>query len=489
LAAAELPVPPPPKVRSGAATIPSFLKSAKQSADVFLPQDDLRLANLDIETLRNTERATPALLRKLAKASPDLSAAVFSAVRMAVSGHYLAVARDLDGALNPEGTRLAQQLCRRFDFLGPFEGGFNDFPGIRAAAESIGREMFMLGAGAVELVLGKSRLPEGLSPISIETIKFKIKGRKRIPFQVVGDSEVSLDIPTFFYRALDQDLRTPYAESPLQSALQPVQASQAFMNDLRRVFRRAIHPRVMAKIKEEMWRKNVPPDILHDPNKLAEFMNATIASIQSLLDGLAPEDAVVLFDTLDLSLMTTGNTSLSDEYKVLSQILNGKLSAGAKAMPVILGHDAAGSTNIASTQSMLYVKTVEGAIQQPLNELFSRLLTTAVRLFGVEAVVEFAFEPVDLRPALELETFKAVRQSRTLELNSLGYLTDEETSLELTRSLPPLGMTPLMGTYYHKAAPVSGNATSNTSAGQGSALNQTLKPDTPTGVKSKEGGR
>lgn len=479
----EFPAPPtrPPIITA----LPTYLKSASPAKDAFLPQTDLRLAVTDFEDLRtNYSATTSSIIRQFAKASPDLSASIFAAIRMGISMNYTALARNLDGTLNEEGTRLVQQLCRRFDFLGPTDGGYNAYPSLRSTAESLGREIFMLGGMGLEVVLNKARLPEGLQPLSIQTIKWKYNGRRKVPYQILGGEEISLDVPTFFYVALDQDLTEPYAESPVQSAISPIMASQTFGQDLRRVFRRAVHPRILAEINEESWRKMIPSHILQDPVALDTFMAATINGIKTILDGLNPEDALVNFDTLKLSYLTGGANSQSEEYKTYAGMLNGKMSSGAKSMPVVLGHDAAGSTNIASTQSMLFVKGVEGAVQGKMNEMFSRALTLCVRLFGIDAIVEFRYDDIDLRPPLEVESFKAMKQSRILEQVSIGWTTDAEGSLILTGSLPPLGAPVLSGTFFKSTSSTSPavieNPESNTSA-----LNRTLNSDAPKGAKSQ----
>lgn len=478
--AAEVDFPAPPtKVRPQTA-LPTYLTSASPSKDTFLPQSDLRLAVTDFEDFRTNNSTTPALLRQFAKASPDLSAAVFAALRMGISSEYVVMARNLDGTLNEDGTRLAQQLCRRFDYLGPTDGGFNAYPSLRSSAESLGKEIYIQGAMGLEVILNKARLPEGLQPISVQTIKWKYSGKRKVPYQVLGGEEINLDIPTFFYVSLDQDLMNPYAESPVQSAIQPILASQHFAQDLRRVFRRAVHPRIAAKINEELWRKSVPSHILQDSTLLGEEMAKTVASIKGVLDNLNPEDALINFDSLDLSYLTGGYTSMSDEYKTYETIMNGKVASGSKSMPVVLGHEAAGSTNIASTQSMLQVKAVEGTIQAKLNEMFSRALTLCVRLYGIDAVVEFEYAPVDLRPSLEVESFRAMKQSRIYEQLSLGQITDQEASLKLTGSLLPTGAQLLSGKMFKTQTNTISNPESNTSA-----LNRTLNSDAPKGAKSQ----
>ena len=468
-------------------SLPSYITSARQSKDSFLPVEDLNLANLDITDLRYAA-STPAVLRKLAKASPDLSAAIFSALRLALSTTYLAIARNLDGTINEQGTALVQQMCRKFDLLnadplgstsakGPV--GYNAYPSIRAAAESLGKELLMLGGCAVELLLNKARLPDALQPISIEKIKFKYDRNRKIPYQVLGSEEISLDIATFFYVSLDQDLLSATADSPVQAAIQPIVAQQAFMNDLRRVARRAVHPRIKVTIVEDIWRKSLPLEISSDPKKLTAAAISLIATVKENFDGLSPEDALVFFDCLTVEYLTGGTTTVSEEWKALSGIINGKISSGAKSAPVILGLDSVGSSNIASTQTMLFVKTVESGIILKLNEIFSRLLTMAVRLYGIESVVEFEFGSVDLRPESELEAFKAMRQSRLLELLSLGLMSDAEVSLKLTGTLPLPGASPLSGTMFKTNKVETKTPESNTSA-----LNQDISGDAPKGSKS-----
>lgn len=481
--AAGVEIPALPKSLPKAPTsLPSYITSARQSKDSFLPVEDLNLANLDITDLRYAA-TTPGVLRKLSKASPDLSAAIFSALRLALSSTYLAIARNLDGTINEEGTALVQQMCRKFDLLNAdpkgVPVGYNAYPSIRAAGESLGKELLMLGGCAVELLLNKARLPEALQPISIEKIKFKYDRNRKIPYQVLGSEEISLDISTFFYVSLDQDLLSAAADSPVQASIQPIVAQQTFMNDLRRVANRAVHPRVKVVIIEDMWRKTLSAEILSDPDKLKVAASDLIETVRSNIDGLNPEDALVFFDCLTVDYLTAGTTTVSEEWKALSGIINGKISSGAKSAPVILGLESVGSSNIASTQTMLFVKTVESGIILKLNEIFSRLLTMAVRLYGIDAVVELRFNSVDLRPESELEAFKAMRQSRLLELLSIGLMSDAEASLELTGTLPLPGATKLSGTMFKSNKVEIETPESNTSA-----LNQDLVGDAPKGSKS-----
>lgn len=480
-AGSALPVVPAPRVKPGSQSLPSYLKTANPSKTTPIAQTDRRLINVDITTYRNGAN-TQQVIRDFAAASPDLSAAIFAYLRTAITKEYTAVAKNVaDGTFNPEATALVQHLLARFDLLPDYSDGFSGTNSIRSTSESLGKEIMLTGAMAAELVLGKDRLPRRIQPIAVSQLKFIPDNGILKPVQVVGGQQIDLDVPTFFYVALDQSLLDAYPSSPLEAALQPILFSQEFLNDVRRVVKRAIHPRVKVVIDEEKFRKSMPQEIQHDESKFLEYQASVIASIKATMDNLAPEDALIYFDTIGITLENNGNTSLSKEYEILSKMADAKMATGAKTLPAILGHGS-GSSNIASTETMLQMLSAYGAVQSKLNEMYSRILTLGVRLFGFDVTVEFAYAPVDLRPESELEAFKAQKQSRVLELLSLGLVTDEEASLSLTGRLPPTGFKSLSGTMF-KSNQSAANPNPNGDTNGGSTLNQNLNSDAPKGVR------
>lgn len=480
--AATLTPQPPPKVRGKASALPSYLTTASPNKDNKLPENDRRLASTDLTKL-NRSQGTKALVRELAHSSPDLSAAMYAYIRTAVTSTYTAVAKNPDGTFNREATALVQQLLVRFDVMPDFSQGYAGSNSMRSNSESFAKELYLYGSCACELVLGKDRLPLAIAPVSSPKIEFLPDGNRLKPRQKVGSDYIDLDIPTFFYTALDQELMEAYSSSPVESAIKSSLFSEQFIADLQRVVRRALHPRLVVEIDEEKFKDNLPPEAMHDTEALQNHLETMISSVTAMINGLEPEEALVHFDTLGITLLNNGNTSLSTEYEVLGGMVNAKMATGAKTLPAILGHGA-GSSNIASTETLLFMKSVEGAIQGKLNEMYSRLLTLSVRLFGLDVYVEFSYAPIDLRPQAEMETFRTTKQSRLLELLSIGMITDEEASLEITGYLPREGAPVLSGTFFKSAAAAS-DPGKDGSSNSGSTTNQKLNPDVPTQGKGQ----
>ena len=320
-------------------------------------------------------------------------------------------------------------------------------------------------------MLDKSRLPARIQPLSTNGIKFIPDGKGGLmPVQFIAGQYIDLDQPTFFYTALDQDLRDAYANSFMEPAIKAAIFAEDFVQDLQRISKRAVHPRLYAKIAEQKIKENMPPEAQHDAVAAQAYLNTVMQSIQDLVNGLAPEDALVAYDAIEFDYLNNGNVSIGNEWKTLQDLVNSKMATGSKAMPAILGHGSS-SSNIASTESMLFMKSADGAVKAKLNEMFSRVFTLALRLFGLDVVVEFRYADIDLRPASELEAFKQTKQSRLLELLSLGLVTDEEVCIRLTGKLPPKGFKPLSGTMFKSNQGVA-NANPNGDSNGGSAHNQ-----------------
>lgn len=484
-AGSTLPVIAPPKVPNTQQSQSSSSKRTKTSTgDQRMATADRQTANLDLMSLRNGA-STKATIHDLAQVSPDLSASVWAYVRLAVTKKYTAVARNQDGTANPQATAALQQIMARMNFLTDYSQGFNNISGIHAVAESLAKELRYYGSCSMELVLDKARLPSRLQPISTTQITFyEAKDGTVFPQQLTPDGYISLDTPAFFYESIDQDLLSAYSDSPMEAALASTLADADFNQDIRRVIKRALHPRLDVSIDSEKYRKDIPLDLMGDNEALRAYRDNYIGAVESTVNGLEADDALVHMDAVTFSYLNNGNVTLNREYEVLQKMIDSKLATGTKAPPSVLGHGS-GSANIASAETMLFLKYVAG-IQIKINSILSRALTLALRLMGFDVYCEFAFADVDLRPTAELEAFKAMEQSRVLDLLAIGMISDDEASLQLTGRLPAAGYKPLAGTFFRPGStdpnavqPVDVAGAQNATG----AIQQTLTPDTPKAPK------
>lgn len=483
LVAADLPQPPDPKVPKGGVSIPVMFQRAKQDTTSQMIRQDRQAANTDLTSFR-TQGSTLKVIQAFAKIDPQLSSAVDSYLRTGLTKYTVRARNRITRQIDPVATNNLMAWIAWNDKIGDISQGFSPNLPLSSIFNQVGQELRHFGAFGMELVLDKGRMPARIQPVGIrDLVWFPDKsGQWATPKQQIGGVYYDLDIPTFFYTSLDQSLYSAYPDSPLEPAMQPVLMAQQFLNDVRRVLRGAVQPRVRVQLSTDQLMKLIPPEAQSDPDKAIEFFNKFITDVAANINGLEPDEALVVLDTMEVDILQRGNTSLGSEYDVINKMAEGKLAAGAKTLPSVLG--LGGNQTTASTESMLFIKAVEGALQAPLNAGFSRLFTMASRLMGNDVYVEFEFDPIDLRPKTELEAFFAQRQARVLEQLSEGFISDEEASIDLTGDLPMGNFTPLSGTgFYTKSGQTSaGNPYSGTSVGGdggGGAQNEALMPKTP----------
>lgn len=431
-----------------------------------------------------------AVVANLIKVSPDLSQAIATKISSAISKEFTILAYDENGRISPEGTTVAQAFVLRLNSSSVDPTRFSRPRDLRTTSSSLLLDLLRYGSMGAELVLGKGKAPGFIKPFSTEVLKWQDTGQGRdILLYPTKDGDIPLDFPTIFYATTTQDLTTPYADSPLQTAIQPAIWDQEFQDHLRRAAVKNLLQRLKITIDSEKWMKTLPLDVQQDQKKLETHITDTVNKLEAQLESLKPEDALVIFDTLQADTLQDANRSEDRSIKVLESLISGQLASGAKILPSIIGRGA--SSAAASSEAMLFMKAVS-ATQNELNIFYSRILTLAVRLFGVkEASVKFTYADVNLRPELEVESFKVVKQARILDQLSLGIIDDIEASIILSGQLPPEGYQNIAGTYF-KVGPVDtkNNDYSNTSVSADGKSNSTQtdknnKTDAPEGVPGR----
>jgi len=461
-----------PKVPKGQVTTPVYLGKAR-GANISDPSTSITSLSISDHVRSGTMQET---IKKLVLTSPDLSNAVETKIKTTIPGNYTAIAYDPLGQIDVEATKILNQIIMKWEVSTYDYTKFTHSTDLRTFSSSLLFDACRYGAMCGELVLDNMRMPSYPSAISTKLITWKDDTPSSYP---VYNKKIDLNFPTVFYSSSIQDNETAYPDSPMLSAIQVCMWDAEFMESLRKAAIKNMLQRLTITINTEEFIKTLPAEAQADKLKLKQAMDATVADLTAQFANLSPEDALVYFDVMTAGTIQDANRSEDRSMQVLHDIINGKVSAGAKILPSMIGRGV--SSNSASTESALFLKSIS-ALQLELNILLSRMFTLAIKLNGFDAYAWFAYEEVNLRPPLELESFKAIRQSSVLQQLSLGMLRDEEACIMLTGNLPPEGYKPLSGTMFMDNKPVdtTGNDYSNTS------VSSSGKPDSTQSQKDGE---
>lgn len=446
------------------------------------------LTNIDLALDSRSARSLNEVIKKLVKASPDLSSAVATKISTTITNSYTAIAYNDVGQVDDRATVMLQGFVRKLDFLSYSYTGFRNPTDLRSVSSSLLLDLIRYGGMMSELVLGKGRIPSHIKVVPYRLIEWAVGADGDVyPVYNPGrGGKIDLNYPTIFHSVSAQDSETAYADSSLTAAIQICLWDMEFVNALRSAATKNLLQRLKIVINSEKFLNTLPSDVRTDSGKLEQYMDALIAKLQFQVGALKPEDSLVVFDILNADTMADANRSEDRSIEVLHKLIDGKIATGAKILPSVIGRG--GTSSSASAEAMLYIKSIS-SIQMELNTLFSRMLTLALRLMGMRATAVFKFQEVNLRPELELASFRAVEQSSVLERLSLGMESDVEACIKLTGTLPPPGYKNLSGTMFKVAKQESGNSYSNTSVDPSGRPDstQTEKNNDPgsAGVKSQ----
>lgn len=436
-----------------------------------------------IQSLRARNQVIPAL-RKLAEEDGNFSSAVFSLVQIANSGYKVQAFDTGTHSFNQEGTEAVMSVIAAMDTLYDYTKRYRDKPSMKSVIETLLRETALTSGCGVELVLDALRFPDRIQPVNYGSLEWVSDGSGgRYPQQKnpEGGDPIDLNISTFWVGELHKETDKAYATPMMKAALATIYHYKEFIEEMRRVIRKAGHGRLVVTLDAEKVRDSAPDDIKKDSVKLSSYMSKVQTDVETALADLEPEDSVVGYDSVEFK--THNPVGSKADYSPMIKQLSGMAATSMKTPTSILGMRMEGSQSLSNTESLVYLKTAT-SIQGPVEQVLSRALTLATRLLGRDVYIKFTFKPINLRPDDELEAFKTMKQNNVLGLLSLGMYSDEQAYNELGIPFREEAE-PLSGTRFHDSGrqeEAAGNPTANSDP-----MGRALQPDNE--IPRKGGGR
>jgi len=470
----------------GSVTLPRRVIGKARSQTAFsgvergdpIRRDDAINLNQSVNTQRSGASAA-ATMRQLFETNGLLSTAIASLIGMANTELKLSVYDTATQEFSRAGLLAAEavvsSLTTPWDYT-----GYTDHRGIESLSETMLLEVALTGGIGVELVLDKWRLPRDVNLFGYDTITWVSKGDgRKVPTQKnPAGGEVVLDLPTVFVGESLKSTRRKYALPLLHSGLMRVFHYESFLEDSWKVVRQAGSNRLVVSLDYEKVMQSAPSEVQQDPEKASAYLDEVRGAHEEILKGLAPEDALVVYNIAEVD--TVRVIGEKADIRELVEALAGLAASALKSNPSMLGLRIGGSQNTSSTEAMLAIKTAE-LIRTPVQDVLSKILTLAVRLYGVDAYVEAEFAEIELRPTVELEAHFAILQNRVLELLSLGRVTDDEAQAMLGLGSLPASAAELSGTgFYNSKAPDS------TPVSATNSRNRQISPSTPNSAGGQD---
>ena len=445
----------------------------------------------DIYTSRQSSNSQD-LLKELFRTDPDCSAAVNAYLTMSDT-ELTYIVRDSNGELSQDGTKqlfgILSQITRRNDYT----LGYQQKLSLDELRANLKYMLLLRGSIGVELVVDKLMQPSELRNVDMYYVKWyeKKPGEFKPQLETTESGEkISLDIPTFFTSTFRRDPTSPYTYSYFVSAINTIAARQQVINDLYRIMKITGFPRIDITVLEEVAMKNVPAKIKDDPAEVKKWVSNLVNSAANIFSNVAADQPVAHTDSIQTKILNEKSAGVTLQIAEVVETLNAQNQAALKSVSSVLGRGSSG-VNTASVEAQVFAKNAD-QINKPIDYILSEALTLALRLQGFDGNVEIKSRPVELKPEIELEAQKVMRQSRLLEELSLGTISDEEYHIMNNGRIPLWSYPKLSGTGF-RAAQVNTADVSSNSDPLGRAItpddNDSARSNTTKTTTSREKGK
>lgn len=388
------------------------------------------------------------LIQTLFKHDPDMSAAVNAFLTVADT-ELVPLVKAPDGQLDEPGQQVLQTLLTTLTTRQDYSKGFQVVNSLSAITEACRMMLLMRGALGGELIMTKEMFPYEIRLVDMGKLEWfeKAPGAFTPQQRSVTGKIISLDIPTFFATWFRRDPTEVYSHSPFVSAINTIAARQQVINDLYRIMQVTGYPRMEVTVLEEVLTKNAPETAKRDEVSKRNYLDSQLRAIQGSLSLLRPDQAFIHTDSLEVGVVNSKTPGMALDINPVITVLNSQNQAGLKTMATIIGRGESG-VNTASVEARIFSLNAQ-ALNTPVADFLSQVLTLALRFTGSESYVECYFQDVEMRSTTELETQLLVRSQRLKDDLSLGLITDQEYHLMVYNRLPPPGVPKLSGTGFN----------------------------------------
>lgn len=426
------------------------------------------------------------LLNAAVNHDPDVSAAVHAYLTIAGSTDMVVYAYNDQNQLDAEGIKLGRQILEQLTVVSDYSVGFSNKPLLPALAQDLRYYLLLRGMLSAELVFDKAMIPSELRLVDPASLQWNEKQPGvYAPFQKPkgSNTQIDLNIPSFFVSRFHQNPTDVYTFSPFVSAINTIAARQEVINELYRIMRVVGYPRLDFEVLEDVLMTNAPVTIRNDAPKMREFVDNEIAKIRSSVQNIRSDQALVHSSAVKAKIINEKNPGAGMQIEDVVKVLDAQNQAALKVMPAVVGKADGGQ--VAGTEARLFALGAD-SMNRAVADIFTKALTLAARLAGYTGRVEARFNPVELRPVLELEPQKVMKSARLKQDLSAGLISDLEYHMEMYGRPPPDGSSELSGTNFLQPNAAGANVDVTSITPNADSHGRSLAP--PGGKSAKSNG-
>lgn len=370
------------------------------------------------------------LLSMLRHNHPDMSQAIWNFQIMGNNAFTVTV-KKMDGSEHASGQKVIDDFIRSLNYVN--SKGFEKNRSLTKTIDTMIEHILVRGASSMEMVLNEDMSDvKYFAVVDPDTITFEMNKGRLVPYQDTRNGKVKLDIPTFFHEGIDETDTDPYGTSPFLSAIKTLIFHMEVMQDLKMVVHNQGYGKYDIKIVEEVLLKRMPASIRNNEAKKQQWLNDRLSEIINMYSRLDPDAAFVHFDSVDVAMVDSAKATL-DPQKLMA-VIDSQIQNALKQYSTFMGRRSTGQTEqYARMESRIFFKSVM-RVQVIIENIMSRALTKVLHFNGMQGIVEFKFDGIDLRSEIEKVNFEQIAITNAATKRNQGWISQDDASIEVVGS-------------------------------------------------------
>lgn len=370
-------------------------------------------------------RSAIVALRKIALTNPDVSLAVSTAKRVAMTSLDIrAYAIGPDGPTQEQDDAAGQELQR---FLGrvmrSHEGG-----GVEAMINVGLQSLIVDGGVGFDLDIADT-LDDVLDvvPVDAPEVHFRIvydsvRRRRVVPgFINKAGTWVPANLNQFYFSGLDATVTDPHGQSWILPTIDTAPAQQQMRNTLHRVLNHQGFGRLAASVDSKAVQAMIGPSE-DTAAKKRTYMKQVLQGVATRFKELEPDDAAVFYDWVTLDVLGAQQGGQGFSPGETADVYDIDTAAGAKTPPSILGRSS--GTALSSNGDVhwwVYALSIE-ALRRYVVQAIEWVLSQYLRIRGIAAYAVITMAPIRKTDSKAEEDALQVKQARLIEARDNGLV-------------------------------------------------------------------
>jgi hypothetical protein len=280
-------------------------------------------------------------------------------------------------------------------------------------------------------------------------------------------------VPTFFTARFNQNPSDIYSYSPFVAAINTIATRIQVINELYRITQVVGYPRMDVTVLEEVLLKSAPPLLRTDAKATRQFIDNQMAQIRATFQNMRADETLVHTDAVEVDMVNDsrpGDVAADperDRHPRRTEPRRAEDHAGSHRQI----EQRSGRLN-RGPPLRLELRRPEpcgcGCLESGADPCRPPRRLPGPRRVRVRAV--------ELRPVLELEPQKTMKQSRLEQALSRGYITDDEFHIDVFGRPRPATAPELSGTNFAQPQPAASVDPSQQSP-NGDSLGRGMAPE------------